>query len=296
MDTVTDANGKFNFSNLLVTSEINFSLQGRNAKGKDLVELKVDKIRDEKMTANPNVPDLATDVRHIMLATFENGRKQDQELQKTGQLGRTQQLQEVVIRASKRKRVFNGMNILDGHADQTIRNDETDLYLNVLDWFKFKLNGIVFKEVTNAECVQVVMPFFRNEMMVLYVNGRKLTPCEAQDFWHIDPLDVDRVDVVRSNLALMSMAGGAAISVMTKRNIGIMRSEYNPAMVSYNPRGYDPVKEFYAPKYNNDGNDARALDFRTTVYWNPGIVVGESGQLRLSYCNGDAKGKYRVVV
>ena len=296
LDTITDANGKFSFSNLLITSEINFSLQGRNEKGKDLVELKMDKIRDEGMTSNPNIPDLTTDVRKVMLASFENAKVQEMEMQKTGQLGRTQQLQEVVIRASKRKRVFTGMNILDGHADLTIRNDATDNYLNLLDWFKFKLQAVYFKEVQNDECVQVMMPFSRNEMMVVYLNGRRLTPCETQDLWHIDPLDVERVDVVRSNIALMSMAGGPAISVITKRAVGMMRAVYNPAVVFHNPRGFDPVKEFYAPKYNNDGNDPRVPDLRTTIYWNPGVVVGQDGKLKLNFFNGDSKGKYRVTV
>ena len=296
MDTVTDANGKFSFSNLLITSEINFSLQGRNAKGRDLVELKMDKIRDEVMTPNPNIPDLKTDVRKVMLASFENARAQEMEMQKTGQLGRTQQLQEVVIRASKRKKVFSGLNILDGHADMTLRNDGTDNYLNLLDWFKFKLTAVYFKETPNDECVQVMMPYSRNEMMVVYLNGRRLTPCETQDLWYLDPLDVERVDVVRSNLALMSMAGGPAISVITKRAVGMMRSTYNPAIVFHNPRGFDPVKEFYAPKYNNDGNDPRVPDLRTTIYWNPGVVVGQDGKVKLNFFNGDSKGKYRVTV
>jgi len=295
LDTITDANGKFKFSNLLITSEINFSVQGRNGKS-DKVEIKMDKIREEDVTPNPNIPDLSTDMRKIMLATFENNRKQDLELTKNGQLGRTQQLKEVVIRADKRKRVYTGLNILDGHADLTIRNDKTDNYLNLLDWFKFKLTAVVFKETQNDECYQIVMPFSRNEQMVVFVDGRKLTPCETQDLWHIDPLDVERVDLIRSNLALISMAGGPAISVITKRGIGQLRSTYNPSMAYHNPRGYDPAKEFYAPKYNNDGNDPRVPDLRSTIYWNPGVAVAQDGKVKLNFFNGDSKGKYRVVV
>lgn len=296
LDTITDANGKFKFSNLLVTSEINFSVQGRNAKNSDKVEIKLDRIRDEDVTPNPNQADLEMDIRKLTLASFENSKKLDMELQKNGQLGRTQQLDEVVIRANKRKRVYTGLNVLDGHADMTVRNDKTDNYLNLLDWFKFKLTGVVFKEVQDADCYQITMPFSRGEKMVVFVDGRKITPCEAQDLWHIDPLDVEKVDVIYANLALMSMAGGPAISVITKRGIGALRKEYNPSMAFYNPRGFNPVKEFYSPKYNNDGNDPRVPDLRTTIYWNPGVVVAQDGKLKLDFFNGDLKGKYRVVV
>ncbi|RZM28816.1 MAG: TonB-dependent receptor [Pedobacter sp.] len=296
LDTITDANGKFKFSNLLITSEIKFSVQGRTAKNGDKVEIKMDKIREEDISLNPNVPDLSTDMRKVIQASFENNRKQDMELTKNGQLGRTQQLKEVVIRAEKRKRVYTGLNILDGHADLTLRNDKTDNYLNLLDWLKFKMIGVVFKETSNDECYQITMPFSRNEQVVVFVDGRKLTPCETQDLWHIDPLDVARVDLIRSNLALMTMAGGPAISVITKRGIGQLRATYNPSMAFFNPRGFDPAKEFYAPKYYNDGNDPRVPDLRTTIYWNPGVVVAQDGKAKLSFFNGDSKGKYRVVI
>ncbi|TCC98256.1 carboxypeptidase-like regulatory domain-containing protein [Pedobacter psychroterrae] len=295
MDTVTDANGRFKFSNLLVTSEIKFSVQGRRGKS-DKVEVKMDKIREEDVSPNPNIPDLSSDMRMVMQASFENSRRQDQELTKNGQLGRTQQLKEVVIRAEKRKRVYTGLNILDGHADLTLRNDKTDNYLNLLDWLKFKLVGVIFKETSDAECYQIMMPFSRNEKMVVFVDGRKLTPCETQDLWHIDPLDVERVDMIRSNLALMSMAGGPAISIITKRGIGQLRTTYNPSLAFFNPRGFDSAKEFYAPKYNNNGNDPRVPDLRTTIYWNPGVAVAQDGKVKLNFFNGDSKGKYRVVV
>lgn len=291
LDTVTNAEGYYKFSNLLVTSEISFSVQGRTAKGGKNVEIKVDKIRDQDRTPNTNIGDIDTDMAKLMKASLENSKKQDDEMVRIGQMGRSQQLKEVVISAKKRKREFGLNFMMEGHADQSLRTDNQKSFGTILDWLKANLLQADFRP-TDSECGPVTMPFSRNEKMVVYVDGRKISDCEVQDFFYVDPLDIERLDVIRSNLALISLAGGPCLSFITKRGVGILRSGYNPSMASYLPRGFDTAKEFYAPVY--DAN-SRIPDFRSTVYWNPGVTVA-NGKGKISFFNADIKGVYRVVV
>jgi hypothetical protein len=292
IDTVTNAQGYYKFSDLLITNEISFTVQGRNAKGGKNVEIKVDKIRDQDRTPNFNVGDLDTDMGKSMLASLENSKKQDAELVKSGQMGRSQQLKEVVISAKKRKRQFGYDLILDGHADFTYRPNNVQAFGTLLEWLRATVTNVQFIQ-SEADCGPVTMPFSRNEKMKVFVDGREINECEVQDLFYLDPLDVERVDVARTNAAIMSMTGGPSLFLSTKRGVGVLRSGYNPEVVSYSPRGFNPVKEFYAPVYDSN---SRITDLRSTVYWNPGVLVGANGKGKISFFNADTKGVYRVVI
>jgi hypothetical protein len=95
----------------------------------------------------------------------------------------------------------------------------------------------------------------------------------------------------------MSKIGGKpapVISIFTKH--GGWRMNYDPSIVYYDPKGYDRVKEFYTPKYDNEKNQPKAADLRSTVYWNPRVLTRSVGQARVSYFNSDQTGTYRVTI
>ena len=292
IDTVTNAEGYYKFSDLLITNEISFTLQGRNAKGGKNVEIKVDKIRDQDRTPNMNVGDLDTDLGKSLMASLENSKKQDAEMVRNGQMGRAQQLNEVIISAKKRKRLFGYDLVLDGHADFTYRPSNVQAFGTLLEWLRATITNVEFRSA-EADCGPVTMPFSRNERMKVFLDGREINDCEVQDLFYLDPLDIDRVDVARTNAAIMSMTGGPSLFLATKRGIGVLRSGYTPEVVSYAPRGFNPVKEFYAPVYDSN---SRITDLRSTVYWNPGVLVGSNGKGKISFFNADTKGVYRVVI
>lgn len=294
---ITDATGSYKFADLLMTNELTFSLQGKSEKGSSNVEIKVDKVREELMSPNPNLGDLDTDLRKTLQASFENSKRQEQDLQTRGMLGRTQQLKEVKITAGKRKKVFGVDVMMEGHADQTVRfkvGDEN--ILNLMEWVKFRVPNITFRQDNSDQCGLIFVAVTRNEVMKIIVDGRPISPCESQDFFQIDPNDIDRLDIVRSNQALINMLGGTALSFTTKRGVGILRKTYTPNIINANPRGYNIVREFYSPVYNNDGNDSRVADLRTTLYWNPSVMTGPDGKAKFSFFNSDGLGTHRVLV
>jgi hypothetical protein len=294
---ITDANGGYKFSDLLMTNELKFSLQGKSEKGNNKVEIKVDKVREEIVTPNPNRADIDTDLRKTLQASFNNSKKLEEDIQKRGMLGRTQQLKEVKITAGKRKRVFGIDLILEGHSDQTVRYKAGDAsFINLYDWLKFRVPNIQFRRDDTDECGPVDVAVSRNEVMKIVVDGRTISPCESQDFFQMDPADIERLDIIRSNQALINMIGGSALAFTTKRGVGAMRIMYNPSMINFNPRGYNTVREFYSPVYNNDGNDSRVVDLRTTLYWNPGLTTGTDGKVKFNFFNSDGLGTHRVLV
>ena len=294
---ITDANGAFKFDNLLMTNELTFTLSGLGQKGSKNVEILADKMKQETMSPNPNRADIDTDLRKTLQASYNNSKRQEEDIQKRGMLGRTQILKEVKITAGKRKNQFGVQRMMDGHADQTVRykiGDET--FMNLMDWVKFRVPNLIFRQDDSEQCGLIFVPVSRNEVMGIIVDGRPISQCESQDFFQMDPSDIERMDIVRTNQALINMLGGPALLFTTKRGVGVLRKTYTPNVVNINPRGYNVVREFYSPVYNNDGNDSRVADLRSTLYWNPSLMTGADGKVKFNFFNSDGLGSHRILV
>jgi len=62
-------------------------------------------------------------------------------------------------------------------------------------------------------------------------------------------------------------------------------------------RGYTTVKEFYIPQYAGSPSDDHSEDFRSTLYWNPRVILDKDHRkVKLSFFNNDLSNKFRVIV
>lgn len=62
------------------------------------------------------------------------------------------------------------------------------------------------------------------------------------------------------------------------------------------PSQYSQVKDFYAPKYQQNKRVAVRNDFRETIYWNPAVSTNEKGKASVSFYNSDATTTFRAVI
>lgn len=62
-------------------------------------------------------------------------------------------------------------------------------------------------------------------------------------------------------------------------------------------KGYTPAKEFYVPQYTGRPEDDLTSDFRSTLYWNPRVILDKDHKkIKLSFYNNDMSNKFRVVI
>ncbi|RZK55378.1 MAG: TonB-dependent receptor, partial [Pedobacter sp.] len=111
--------------------------------------------------------------------------------------------------------------------------------------------------------------------------------------------DIESVEVLKpgANTAIYGSSGGSGVLVITtKRGAGTESnySRYSPGIVTYSPKGYYLMREFYSPKYTATPDPKP--DFRSTVYWNPHLVTDPTGKANLNYFNTDQVGTYRIVI
>ena len=94
--------------------------------------------------------------------------------------------------------------------------------------------------------------------------------------------------------SLMSAGNGAALAVYTKKEADLVTSADAPSdMIIYN--GYEVVKEFYSPDYNNAPANSEK-DFRITLSWNADVFVrGTNSKIPVTFYNNDRTKRLKIV-
>ncbi|MGF7082683.1 carboxypeptidase-like regulatory domain-containing protein [Mucilaginibacter sp. UYCu711] len=304
-DTVTDADGRFKFGNLIITDGVDFTIQGTTAHNGKHLKTMVDEIKKPNIIANANIGDVNADMLSLVKASVDNNLTQDMELEKYG-IPSQRQLREVKIRAAK-KRGFNA-GITENQADEVFRPDArmpcATLRECLEEMFKSRVR---FIQEANDDCGLVWRPRNYGANYVVIIDGQLIfDPCDYQAFFLDSTANVNKIYLVHESAAIEAMAIGAGnlnriggkpqpvMSIFTKN--GAFRMSDDPSIVYYTPKGYDYTKEFYSPKYDNAKNQPQAADLRSTVYWNPRVLTRSVGQAKVSYFNSDQTGTYRVTI
>jgi hypothetical protein len=107
--------------------------------------------------------------------------------------------------------------------------------------------------------------------------------------------DVAYIKVFRP--PFMGFGGGnGGIAVYTKRGGGVTVSNVR-GLESASLMGYTPIKEFYSPDYSTYLPAHDVDDIRTTLLWEPYILLDKSNRkASLTFYNNDITKRFRVVV
>lgn len=298
LDTISDAAGRFSFDNLVLTDSIKLTVQATTAKNGNKLELIIDSASKMGLSKRKFKSSDSLSFLYSMKAYVEHVKKQDALVDRMGGLSRVQRLKEVTISAKKKANeqyTPQGMfKVQEGQSDQTFvfRNPESCAALGIC--LQGMLHGIVFQ---SSGIVQNY-PYSRNEPMDVYLDGRKLDLQEIGDIFDsnlLDPSDIGKIEVVRTNRALIDMLGGnPSLLIVTKK--GYFRKTYQPNIVNITPKGFNKVRDFYSPKYDRPGGGNAIPDLRSTIYWNANVKTYSTGKATLNYFNADGPGNYKVVV
>ncbi|PWS32469.1 hypothetical protein [Pedobacter paludis] len=299
-DTLTNQQGRYAFNNLVILDGMQFTIQGRNEKGTKLVTTYIDQPNPQSVTPNPNTGELNQDIQQLVKKSLESSRELDKQLEKSGMLSRTQQLQEVKIRA--KKKMAYGNTIKESQVDEIYRPDSRRPPCSNLMECISRMDGsrVNFEYVFGTpkdECGQMYVPMFKRVRYTVMIDGMTIDPCDYQTFFTGEnPPDIDKIYFLHESKGVNSKASGGndgpIMAVFTRT--GNFRRSYDPSVLDYNPKGYDNAKEFYSPKY--DGQNTTTPDLRSTVYWNPSVITGKEGKTEISFYNSDQTGNYLVVV
>jgi hypothetical protein len=107
--------------------------------------------------------------------------------------------------------------------------------------------------------------------------------------------DVAYIKVFRPPFMGGFNGGNGAIAIYTRRG-NDTRNEPGKGLANNKVDGYTPIKEFYSPNYSSFSQDNEQRDVRSTLYWNPSIVMPAGKSIVLTFYNNDVTKAFRVIV
>jgi len=291
IDTLTNAEGKFNFDNLAFNDSTRFVVQARTDDDKKFVNIKIDQLPQQAVTQNKNTADIDINVNNTLIKYLEESDNYFNEMTRLGVLEKPIKLNDVVIRE---KRLFgdytsnrNGL----GFNDHMITSKDLRSCVNLTQCLNGRLPFVTFRNGVPYSTRSL------NSPMAIYVDGM---PANADFLNILSPNDVESVEVLRSVIHTIIYGSGGAGGVLvitTKR--GGNQTNYNnysaPGIVIVTAKGFSVSRDFYAPKYDS-GNTNIAGDYRSTIYWNPRLTAGDDGKVNFDFYNAGEAGTYRVVI
>jgi TonB-dependent SusC/RagA subfamily outer membrane receptor len=293
LDTVSDNQGKFTFSNLVFRDSIKFVVQARTAKDRKNLDIELDNIAPQAVSKNKNAPDIQVNINEVSPAYLQNSKKLFDEQVKYGVGNHTILLKEVVVRDVRTTAVKHSANLNGaGNADQVLTYKDLENmggpYLSSI--LQGRLLGVIFRNgrpytTRGGGAMQLIVDG-------IYMEGDYLDNLVVND--------IASIEVLRSggNTAIYGSRGGNGLLVITTKrgDEGAVYNRYAPGVVTYSPKGYYKAREFYSPQYDDPKTNTQMQDLRSTIYWKPSIITDKEGNAAISFFNADAKGTYRVVV
>lgn len=115
----------------------------------------------------------------------------------------------------------------------------------------------------------------------------------------ISPSSISHVDVLKGADAAIYGAQGAngVVAIFTKSGMGLKDTgPKDMGILSHNHPGYSAVREFFTPDYSEPSDKHAKPDFRTTLYWNPSILVEGQNPSIMEFYTSDQNGNFDIVV
>jgi len=206
-------------------------------------------------------------------------------------------LQEVVVESKLKtakeqlnEKLSSGMfrSMSETIFDFVNENQNAMGYTNILQWLQGRVAGlsVLFEG-------GVYTPYIRGSEASLYIDEMRADP---QLIGTLSVGDIAMIKVIKGPFALQLGSGGGVIAIYTLR--GNMRPAQNePSLPNNKIKGYDTVKKFSLPDYENGSAPQPTTDTRDQLLWQAFLVPSATpDRSTIVFFNNDKTKQFRVVV
>lgn len=286
LDTVANDSGRFSFDKVIFYDDAEFLVQGRDARGRRNVEVRLDSVPSQKTSPKRN----ASEVLIGLDASARDTVRRQQDLNYDPN-SRSILLEEVRVQAEKVNPARHSANLNGpGNADQVFADDDLFMTCPTLDMcLQGRLVGIMFRNGVPYSTRSF------NRPMQLIVDGMYVD----SDFLRmLPPVDVASVEILRTihTTAIYGSFGSSGVMIITtKRGDHVPTGTFGRSasgLATLSPQGYYPARLFETPRF---GASPSAVT-KSTLFWEPGIVTDALGQASVAFNTHGRAGRYMVVL
>ncbi len=298
---LTDQNGIFKYGPYVFNDTLNTLIEARTKDFKSdderknrFVSIHLDDNFHESPIITRNATLKSTPIDTIKITSFI---EQAQRISKINAnfLESRRILDEVVITAKKKSEADKRRETLNKRTDYGFPSNRIDMkdfenleFLTVLDLLNTLPGVNAFNNsisIRNQGTPSIFLDGFRVQLEdILYLNG----------------LDVEFIDVLKgANAAFYSNSANGVIAIYSKTGSNIRSRNIirKPGIIDFTAIGFYSAREFYAPDHINDSGEALKQDIRTTLHWEPKIMLtNDSNKAEISFFTSDSKSNYAIKV
>ncbi|MDN3587398.1 TonB-dependent receptor [Pedobacter aquatilis] len=291
LDTITDAQGRFKFQNLLFKDSTRFVVQARTKSNEKNVNIILDNVPAQIITKNKNLADVEVNVNEVLMTYIKANDSYFDEMRRLGLMDKSIKLNEVTI-AGKKNLAPNSSNYNGpGMADFVLGGDKMK---NCPTWTCVwrQIPGIIAR----LDTPRLIRGSFgsttlKQTPMLYVVDG--IYPGSLEGLM---PADIESIELLKT-IAYTTIygfdAGGGVLVITTRRGVD---TPYIPeGIVNLKPKGITVSKVFYAPQYDKP-EPLNIDDTRNTIYWNPEVITNDTGKGRFEFYNANEPGNYRMII
>ncbi|MBW4891401.1 carboxypeptidase regulatory-like domain-containing protein [Mucilaginibacter sp. HMF5004] len=296
--TITNADGVFRFSKLLLTDSSKVVLNARNNVNNTNLMIMLDYPRQQGLTKNLDAPSEVLNIDSALHPYLVNSKKQ---------FNTSHTLREVQIKDKPAPKKIShidfpnlvGLNMLADHDLSADRLKDCNDFLTCVQGM---LIGVTF----DVDNFYITRDYNQGKKvpMAIYVGG---FPVDYNYLNSVNPKQVESIEIFNndgvSGINRMNNTNGVLVVNMRKPpegkkvTLAQLKELFPPKyLLTFAPQGYTMDRVFYSPKYVAPRMVQAANDLRSTIYWNPLVYTDKTGNASLEYYNADGKGTYKVVV
>lgn len=312
LNTSTDKEGRFSFNGLNIFGKARAFISSTDENDNSIGKISVNPIKFEppdigNVIIDPNIYKLTS--RNYSLYVQEASIKLNN-LNKY-KLSDTLNLGEVFITARKQEtlqetRVKESRKIYSTPDKELIMPVSAENFAgDVFGYISGRIPGVRILRGVNSESI-----YYPDDVMVVIRNQKSSNSKGALillDGYEIDesslasilmlPMNIfDRIDVLNASPAYGMRGANGVINIITKTGIRREPQRLYANSVYTSIQGFDVPRIFYSPKYDKQTEQTYTPDYRTTLFWEPNILIKGTGNVTLNFFNADNPSTINIIV
>lgn len=294
----SDANGKFKYGPYVFYDSISTLIEARikdfksdNSKNRKVhISLLKNKYRSPQVSRNnllkKSIINEATIIKYI---------EQSQRISKINEedLKNTQRLNEIIISVKKETAIEKRTKELDSLTDYGSPRRRLDLN-DIVGSESFTLSSLLRRIIPGVNIFNDSISI-RGSRPGILLDGFSV---EFEDVSFMSGADIEFIDYL-SGASAPTFSGGAngVIAIYSKTGNGSLKNvKREPGIINFNYPGFYTAREFYSPDYADSFVDNSKQDIRTTLHWEPKIVIKENSKAEITFFTSDSRSDYAIEI
>lgn len=296
IDQPLDANGDFNFQNIVFFDSASVFVQARNKRNQNSIKFEMELPKVIPPPIDNQQLNTLHDFSNVPVSVYRQRYFNEMRLKEFYPDKDTRLIKEVIVTEKAKLKRNEIMEDFFGPGNKTATVEEND---------DFKYGTLTLSQYLLIKGIHVRGG---NNLQSLDSMGPKiLLDGSPQDIFRLDDPKftmgqnlnmIKRIEVFDGpNAAIFGFGGvNGVINIITKKGEDLLNEPARllGGMVE-KLKGFTSLREFYSPKYTPENIASKAPDFRNTLYWNPNVIL-EKGQTEVYFFTCDNISRYKVLV